>query len=81
MLGRILDLWPALPDAAEHVGASQLEVLEAAADAAAAAGEDERGIGFATAALTEIDPAREPRARGADAVAPRGDDFPPGPCG
>jgi len=60
MLGRILDLWPALPDAAEHVGASHLEVLEAAADAAAAASEDERGIAFATAALTEIDPAREP---------------------
>jgi DNA-binding CsgD family transcriptional regulator len=60
MLGRILELWPALPDAAVRVGTSRLEVLEAAADAAAAAGEEERGIGFATAALTEIDQAREP---------------------
>jgi DNA-binding NarL/FixJ family response regulator len=60
MLTRILKLWPALPDAAERIGASHLSVLEAAAEAAAAAGEDERGIGFASAALTEIDPAAEP---------------------
>ncbi len=60
MLARILDLWPALPDAAERIGASYLSILEFAARAAATAGQDERGIGFATAALTEIDPAREP---------------------
>ena len=60
MLARILELWPALPDAAERIGASRLTVVESAAEAAAAAGEDERGIGFATAALAEIDPAREP---------------------
>ena len=35
-------------------------MLEAAADAAAAVGEGERGIGFATAALNQIDPAAEP---------------------
>jgi DNA-binding CsgD family transcriptional regulator len=60
MLGRILELWPVLPDAAERVGASHLEVLEAAIEAAATLGEDERGIAFATAALAEIDPASEP---------------------
>src|SRR5262245_17562763 len=60
MLTRILELWPALPDAAERIGASRLSVLEAATEAAAAAGEDERGIGLASAALTELDPAAEP---------------------
>ena len=60
MLTRILELWPAVPDAAQVVGASHVSVLEAAADAAATAGEEERGIGFATAALTEIDAAGEP---------------------
>jgi len=60
MLARILELWPALPDAAERIGASHLSVLESAAATAAAAGEDERGIGLATAALAEIDPAAEP---------------------
>jgi DNA-binding CsgD family transcriptional regulator/tetratricopeptide (TPR) repeat protein len=60
MLARILELWPALPDAAERIGASHLSVFESAAEAALAVGEDGRGIGFATAALAEIDPAREP---------------------
>lgn len=60
MLARILELWPALPDAAERIGASHVSVLESAAHTAATAGEDERGIGFATAALAEIDPGREP---------------------
>jgi DNA-binding CsgD family transcriptional regulator len=60
MLARILELWPALPDAAQRIGASHADVLESAADTAAAAGEDERGIGFATTALNEIDAAGEP---------------------
>ena len=60
MLTRILDLWDTLPDAAERVGASRLTFLESAALAAPAAGEDERGIRFATAALEEIDAAGEP---------------------
>ena len=51
MLARILELWPALPDAAQRIGTSHLSVLQSAADAAFAAGEDEPGIGFATAAL------------------------------
>jgi DNA-binding CsgD family transcriptional regulator len=60
MLGRILELWDRQPDAAEQIGVSHLDVLEAAADAAWSAGEDERGIGYASAALREIDPASEP---------------------
>jgi AAA ATPase domain len=60
MLARILELWPTLPDAAQRIGASHVSVLEAAADAAAAVGEGERGIGFATAALKEIDATTEP---------------------
>jgi ATP/maltotriose-dependent transcriptional regulator MalT len=60
MLARILELWPTLPDATERIGTSHLTVLESAATTAIAAGEDERGIGFATAALKEIDAAAEP---------------------
>jgi len=60
LLARVLELWPALPDAAQRIGASHVDVLESAADTAATAGEDERGIGFATVALAEIDPAAEP---------------------
>ena len=60
LLARILELWNTLPDAAQRIGASHVSVLEAAADAASAAGEDELGIGFATAALNEIDAIAEP---------------------
>jgi DNA-binding CsgD family transcriptional regulator len=60
MLARILELWPTVPDAAQRIGASHADVLEAAADAAVNAGEDQRGIAFATAALNEIDLAEEP---------------------
>jgi tetratricopeptide (TPR) repeat protein len=60
MLARVLELWPASPDAAQSIGASHVSVLESALESALAAGEDERGIGFASAALAEIDPATEP---------------------
>ena len=60
MLARILEMWDTLPDAAHRIGASHLSVLESAVEAALSAGEDERGIGFATAALKEIDAAGEP---------------------
>lgn len=60
LLTRVLALWPTLPDAAERLGAGHLDVLESAAEAAPAAGEDEQGIEFATAALKEIDPGNEP---------------------
>jgi ATP/maltotriose-dependent transcriptional regulator MalT len=60
MLARVLELWPALPDAAQRIGASHVSVLESAVEAALTAGEDERGIGFASAALADIDRATEP---------------------
>ncbi len=60
MLARILELWPTLPDAMERIGSSYLSVLESAAETAPAAGENERGIGFATTALQQIDAAAEP---------------------
>ena len=60
MLARILELCDTLPDAARRIGASHLTVLESAVEAALSAGETERGIGFATAALEQIDAAREP---------------------
>jgi ATP/maltotriose-dependent transcriptional regulator MalT len=60
MLARTLELWPTLPDAGDRIGTSYLGVLEAAAETAPIAGEDERGIGFATAALKQIDAAAEP---------------------
>jgi ATP/maltotriose-dependent transcriptional regulator MalT len=60
MLARTLELWPTLPDAGERIGTSYLGVLESAAETAPVAGEDERGIGFATAALKQIDAAAEP---------------------
>src|SRR5215469_15860484 len=64
MLARVLELWPALPDAAQSIGASHVSVLESAVNAALAAGEDNRGVGFATVALAEIDPAAEPARAG-----------------
>jgi DNA-binding CsgD family transcriptional regulator/tetratricopeptide (TPR) repeat protein len=70
MLARILELWPTVPDAAQVVGTSHVSVLESAADSAADAGEDELGIGFATAALKEIDATSEP-ARAAGVLALR----------
>jgi DNA-binding CsgD family transcriptional regulator len=60
MLARILELWPTLPNAAERIGTSYLGVLECAVETAPVAGEDERGIGFATAALKQMDAAAEP---------------------
>jgi DNA-binding CsgD family transcriptional regulator len=64
LLARVLELWPALPDAEERIGASHLSVLESAVASSLAAGEDERGMRFAAAALTEIDRATEPARAG-----------------
>src|SRR4249920_2032386 len=60
LLARVLELWDKVPDAAQRIGASHLDVLEQAAAAAKGADEPERGIAFASAALKEIDPAAEP---------------------
>jgi DNA-binding NarL/FixJ family response regulator len=60
LLARVLELWDKVPDAAQRIGASHLDVLEQAAAAAKGADEPERGIAFASAALKEIDSAAEP---------------------
>jgi DNA-binding CsgD family transcriptional regulator len=60
MLSRVLELWEQVPGAEQRIGASQLEVLETATRVAEFAGEFDRGITFAKAALRQIDPAAEP---------------------
>jgi len=60
LLARVLELWDKVPDAEQRIGASHLSVLEHAATVARAAGENERGVAFASAALDEVDPAAEP---------------------
>src|SRR5689334_12329397 len=60
MLSRVLELWEQVPDAAERIGAGHVAVLEEAVRAAELAGEDDRGITLAQAALREVDPAAEP---------------------
>jgi ATP/maltotriose-dependent transcriptional regulator MalT len=60
LVARVLELWDQVPDAAERIGADRAQVLEEAVAAAYDAGEVERGIALATAALKELDPAAEP---------------------
>jgi ATP/maltotriose-dependent transcriptional regulator MalT len=60
MLSRVLELWEQVPDAAQRIGADHAAVLEAAARAAELAGEEDRGVTLAQAALREIDAAAEP---------------------
>ncbi|MCO5968566.1 helix-turn-helix transcriptional regulator [Actinoallomurus soli] len=55
MLDRVLELWEKVPDAAERLGVDHVTVLERAIDASDLAGETERGVAFAKAALKEID--------------------------
>ena len=60
MLERVLELWARVPDAARCIGCDRPAVLDAAVAAAVEAGEDERGVALATAALAgaEGDPVR-----------------------
>jgi DNA-binding CsgD family transcriptional regulator len=60
MLSRVLELWEQVPDAAERIGADHVAVLEEAVRTAELAGEHDRGIMLAQAALREIDTAAEP---------------------
>jgi len=60
MLSRVLELWDGVPGAAGQIGTSKLAVLEAAMRAAELAGEFDRGITLARAALDEVDVAAEP---------------------
>ena len=60
MLERVLELWARVPDAARCIGCDRPAVLDAAVAAADDAGEPERGVALATAALAgaEGDPVR-----------------------
>ncbi len=60
MLSRVLELWEQVPDAAERIGADHVAVLEEAVRTAELAGEDDRGVMLAQAALREIDTAAQP---------------------
>ncbi|MBV9855984.1 MAG: AAA family ATPase [Streptosporangiaceae bacterium] len=60
LLTRVLELWEQVPDAGERIGADHARVLEEAVAAASDAGEDQRGLAFASAAIREVDEAKEP---------------------
>jgi DNA-binding CsgD family transcriptional regulator/tetratricopeptide (TPR) repeat protein len=60
LLGRVLRLWDQVPDAAERTGTDRSGVLEQAMLTAELAGDYQRGLAFADAALAELDPAAAP---------------------
>jgi DNA-binding CsgD family transcriptional regulator/tetratricopeptide (TPR) repeat protein len=60
LLARVLELWDQVPDAAARIGADHVRVYEQAVAAAEDAGEDQRGLAFANAAISELDEAAEP---------------------
>jgi DNA-binding CsgD family transcriptional regulator len=71
LLARVLELWDQVPDAADRIGAQHVVVLEEATAAAHDAGEYERAVALASAALKELDPAAEP-VRAGDLLRQRG---------
>ena len=60
LLGRVLRLWDQVQDAAERTGTDRAGVLEQAMLTAELAGDDQRGLAFADAALAELDPVTAP---------------------
>jgi predicted ATPase len=60
MLSRVLELWEQVPEAAQRIGADHVAVLEATVRAAELAGEEDRGVTLAQAALRAIDAVAEP---------------------
>ncbi|MEU0572680.1 AAA family ATPase, partial [Nonomuraea sp. NPDC005983] len=60
MLSRVLELWEQVPDAAERIAIGHIDVLRQASTSAHLAGEYERAIALATAALAELDPSADP---------------------
>jgi DNA-binding CsgD family transcriptional regulator/tetratricopeptide (TPR) repeat protein len=60
LLGRVLRLWDQVPDAAERTGTDRPGVLEQAMLTAELAGDHQRGLAFADAALAELHPADAP---------------------
>ncbi|WP_455432836.1 helix-turn-helix transcriptional regulator [Streptosporangium soli] len=60
MLTRVLELWEKVPDAAARIETDHVGVLRQAITVAHLAGEYERGMALAKAALGEIDPDTDP---------------------
>ncbi|MFI7131874.1 AAA family ATPase [Nonomuraea sp. NPDC050153] len=60
MLSRVLELWDQVPDAVERIGCDRTDVLRNTATVAHLAGEYERAIALASAALAEIDRDADP---------------------
>ncbi|MFF4621033.1 helix-turn-helix transcriptional regulator [Nonomuraea jabiensis] len=60
MLSRVLELWDQVPDASERIGCDRIDVLRHTATVAHLAGEYERSIALAGAALAEIDHDADP---------------------
>ncbi|MGI5288815.1 helix-turn-helix transcriptional regulator [Nonomuraea polychroma] len=60
MLSRVLELWDQVPDAAERIGCDRLDVLKQIATVAHLAGEYERAVALASAALAELDERTDP---------------------
>ena len=60
MLARVLELWQQVPDATQRIGSDHVAVLEESVRVAELAGENDRGVALAQAALREIDAATEP---------------------
>src|SRR5256886_10435599 len=55
---RVLELWDQVPDAADRLGTDRLAAVRAALAAAINAGDHERALGLARAALAEVDAER-----------------------
>ncbi|MGH3406873.1 MAG: ATP-binding protein, partial [Streptosporangiaceae bacterium] len=60
MLSRVLELWDCVPDAATRIGADHVRVFEEAIVITHFTGDDDLGIGLATAALRELDADADP---------------------
>ena len=60
MLELVLELWDRVPDPGRPAGTDRVGVLELAADAARWAGEPERGLALAEAAIAELNAAYDP---------------------
>ncbi|MFC6557862.1 helix-turn-helix transcriptional regulator [Nonomuraea cavernae] len=60
MLSRVLELWRQVPDAEQRIGIDHVGVLRQAITVAHLAGEFERGLTLAGAALAEVDRAADP---------------------
>ncbi|MEV4636779.1 AAA family ATPase [Actinoplanes sp. NPDC049548] len=61
LLERVLDLWEQVPDAAEVLGMSHLDLLEATATSGYTAGDYARALTLIRAALAEVDERKAPQ--------------------